>query len=66
MWKVFLTISMPLSMGLVACDNDGPLEQFGEEVDEASEDIRVEGETTANEIDDAIDEIEDAAEDAVE
>jgi predicted small lipoprotein YifL len=55
-----------LISGLAACDNDGPLEQVGEEIDEASEDIQVQGETTANEIDDAIDDIEQAAEDAVE
>ena len=63
--KFLLTISIP-ALCLVACDNDGPFEQVGEEIDEATEDIRVEGETTANEIDDAIDEIEREVEDAVE
>jgi hypothetical protein len=53
---------------LMACEKQGALEQAGEEIDEAVEDISAGGETTGNKIDDAIDEarqnVEDAAEDS--
>ena len=42
---------------LLACENDGPLERAGEEIDEAVEDIKAGGETTANQVDDAIDDV---------
>jgi hypothetical protein len=42
---------------LLACEKEGPLERAGEEIDEAVEDIRAGGETTENQIDDAIDEV---------
>ena len=48
---------------LVGCERKGPLERVGEEVDEAVEDIGAGGETTGNKIDDAIDEVVDAADD---
>jgi hypothetical protein len=52
---------------LAGCaDDDGPFEQFGEEIDEAAEDIQAGGETPANQIDDAIDEVEDTVEDAAD
>lgn len=53
-------------VGLVGCENQGPLERAGEEIDEAVEDVRAGGETTGNKIDDAIDEVADAAEDVRE
>ena len=46
------------------CEDQGPLERAGEEIDEAVEDVRAGGETTGNQIDDAIDDVRDAAEDA--
>jgi hypothetical protein len=55
--KYFLII--PLALMLAACEKEGPLERAGEEVDEAVEDVQNGGETTANEIDDAIDDIAD-------
>ena len=46
---------IPVAFFLVACDKPGPLEQAGEEIDEAVEDVKAGGETTGNKIDDAID-----------
>jgi hypothetical protein len=51
---------------LLACEKQGPLERAGEEIDEAVEDVKAGGETTANKIDDAIDEVQKDVEDAVE
>ena len=48
---------------LVGCEKQGPLQRFGEEVDEAVEDVGAGGETTSNKIDDAVDEVRDAADD---
>ncbi len=48
-----------LSLGLAACEDKGPLEQAGEEVDEAVETVRDGGESTENKVDDAVDELRD-------
>jgi hypothetical protein len=55
---------LPISLLLLACEKQGPLERAGEEVDEAIEDIKAGGETTGNKIDDAIDEVQKDIEDA--
>jgi hypothetical protein len=55
-----------VALPLVACENEGPLERAGEEIDEAVEDVRAGGETAGNAIDDAIDEVEEEIEDATE
>jgi predicted small lipoprotein YifL len=53
------------ALGLAACDNKGPVEQAGEEVDEAVDTIKNGGkESTANKVDDAIDEAREGAQDA--
>ena len=57
---------IPISMFLLACEKQGPLERAGEEIDEAVEDFKAGGETTGNKIDDAIDEVKKDIEDAVE
>ncbi len=57
---------IPISMFLLACEKQGPLEKAGEEIDEAVEDIKAGGETTGNKIDDAIDDARKDIEDAVE
>lgn len=57
---------IPMSFLLLACEKQGPLEQAGEEFDEAVEDIKAGGETTGNKIDDAIDEARKDVEDAVD
>jgi hypothetical protein len=51
-----LYLVLPLALMLAACEKEGPLERAGEEVDEAVEDIQNGEETTANRIDDTIDE----------
>jgi hypothetical protein len=51
---------------LAACDDPGPLERAGEEVDEAVEDIGEGGETLGNRLDDAVDEVREGTEDAAE
>ncbi len=57
---------IPMAFLLLACEKQGPLEQAGEEIDEAVEDIKAGGETTGNKIDDAMDEARKDVEDAVE
>jgi hypothetical protein len=56
-------VPFALLLMLVGCEKQGPLERVGEEVDEAVEDLGAGGETTGNKIDDAIDEVVDAADD---
>jgi predicted small lipoprotein YifL len=52
------------ALGLAACEKKGPLEQTGEEVDEAVDTIKNGGEeSTANKVDDAVDEAREVAED---
>jgi hypothetical protein len=48
---------LPMMLLLLACEQEGPIERAGEEIDEAVEDIRAGGETTENQIDDAIDDV---------
>jgi predicted small lipoprotein YifL len=56
-----------LSLGLAACEKKGPLEQAGEEVDEAVDTIKNGGEeSTSNKVDDAVDEARDGASDAAD
>lgn len=55
-----------MTLPLVACENDGPLERAAEEIDEAVEDVRAGGETAGNAIDDAVDEVVEDVEDATE
>ena len=51
-----MLLTLPL---YVACERQGPLERAGEEVDEAIEDVKNNGETLGNEVDDAIDDVRD-------
>jgi len=56
-----------LTLGLAACDNKGPVEQAGEEVDEAVNTIKHGGkETTGDKLDDAVDDVRDGAKDAAD
>jgi predicted small lipoprotein YifL len=53
-----VAIACALSLGLSACEKKGPLEQAGEEVDEAIDTAKNGGdESTANKVDDAADEL---------
>ena len=58
-----LLVPFALLLMLVGCEKQGPLQRVGEEIDEAVEDVQAGGETTANKIDDAVDEVVDAADD---
>lgn len=46
-----------LAAGLAACEKKGPVEQLGEEVDEAVETVKDGGESVATKVDDAVDEL---------
>lgn len=43
--------------GLTGCDQEGPVERFGEEVDEAVDTVRDGEESVATKVDDAVDEL---------
>lgn len=63
LWTAMLAAT--LSLGLSACEKKGPVEQTGEEVDEAIDTLKNGGkESTANKVDDAMDEAREGAEDA--
>jgi predicted small lipoprotein YifL len=54
-----------MSVGLAACEKKGPLEQAGEEIDEAVDTVKNGGEeSTANKVDDAVDDIREGSSDA--
>jgi len=56
-----------MSVGLAACEKKGPLEQAGEEVDEAVDTMKNGGEeSTSNKMDDAVDEAREGAADAAD
>ncbi len=53
-----IALACALSLGLSGCEKQGPLEQAGEEVDEAVDTIKNGGEeSTSNKVDDAVDEL---------
>ena len=64
LWKLAALFVVPLA--LWACERPGPAERFGEEVDEAVEDLRNGGETLGNRLDDAADDVRDGVADARE
>jgi predicted small lipoprotein YifL len=60
-------LALSASLGLAACEKKGPLEQAGEEVDEAVGTLKNGGEeTTATKVDDAMDEAREGASDAAD
>jgi hypothetical protein len=60
-------IACSLSLGLAACEKKGPIEQAGEEVDEAISTMKNGGEeTTGSKLDDAADEVREGASDAAD
>lgn len=63
--KLILTaLAATAAIGLAACEKQGPLERAGEEVDEAVDTIKNGGEeSTANKVDDTLDEAREAVED---
>lgn len=65
LWSALLTAT--LGVGLAACDKKGPVEQAGEEVDEAIDTVKRGGdESTSNKVDDAVDEAREGAEDTAD
>jgi len=64
-WLAALACS--LTLGLAACEKKGPLEQAGEEVDEAVDTLKNGGEeSTGNKLDDAADEVREGVDDATD
>ena len=63
--KTTMTMALTAVVGLilVACDNDGPAENLGEQVDDAISDTQDRLENAADEAREAADEIEDALRD---
>jgi predicted small lipoprotein YifL len=61
-----VALACALSIGLAACEKKGPLEQAGEEIDEAVDTVKNGEESNANKVDDAIDEARDGASDAAD
>jgi hypothetical protein len=52
-----LIAGLVLTAGLAACERQGPLERFGEEVDEAVDTAKNGEESLATKVDDAVDEL---------
>lgn len=64
LWAAMLAAT--LSLGLAACEKKGPIEQAGEEVDEAIDTIKHGEESTASKVDDAVDEAREGVKDAAD
>ena len=52
-----IALACAMSLGLSACEKEGPLERAGEEIDEGVDTIKNGEESTANKVDDAVDEL---------
>lgn len=63
---ILLAALASLTFGMAACEKKGPVEQMGEEVDEAVDTLKHGEESTANKLDDAADEVRSAAENAAD
>lgn len=62
-----LVFSMAVCAGMGACKDKGPVEQAGEEVDEAVDTLKHGGkESTANKLDDAADEVREGIKDGAD
>lgn len=53
--KLIWAMLIALSLSLVACDQEGPAERMGENIDEAAEEIGDEIEDACEEVDDETD-----------
>lgn len=61
---VWAALAATAAIGLAACEKEGPIERAGEEVDEAVDTIKNGGEeSTANKVDDTLDEARETVED---
>jgi hypothetical protein len=60
---IWAALAATAAIGLAACEKEGPVERAGEEVDEAVDTIKNGGEeSTANKVDDTLDEAREAIE----
>lgn len=64
--KTMTLLISAAAFSLAACQEQGPAEKAGEEIDEAIEDVRGGSEDMQNKVDDAVDELRDNAEDAMD
>lgn len=55
-----------IALGLAACEKKGPVEQIGEEIDEAVDTAKQGEESLGTKLDDAADEIREGAEEAAD
>jgi hypothetical protein len=55
MRKVFLSLMLLVSLGLIACENEGPAERAGERIDEAVEEAGDQLEEAAEKAEEATD-----------
>jgi hypothetical protein len=61
---IWAALAATAAIGVAACEKQGPVERAGEEVDEAVDTIKNGGEeSTANKVDDTLDEAREAVED---
>jgi hypothetical protein len=60
------TLASTFLLGIAACEREGTLERAGEEVDEAIDTMKRGEESTATKMDDAVDEVRDGVNDAVD
>ena len=63
LWLSFASAAL---LAMSGCDQKGPLEQAGEEIDEAVDTVKNGGESTATKVDDAVDELREGAADAAD
>jgi hypothetical protein len=54
-----LMLAAVLATGVMACEKKGPVEQAGEEIDEAVQTVKEGGESVGTKVDDAVDELRD-------
>jgi hypothetical protein len=62
----WLCLACIAALGLAGCEQKGPIEQVGEEVDEAIDTAKNGRESTSNKVDDAMDEARSGLEDAAD
>lgn len=67
MRKLLLIAMTSLTMAVATgCEEDGPMEELGESMDSAVEDVRDTGSEMGNEMEHAVDEMREGVEDACE
>ncbi len=60
-------LACTMTLGIAACEKKGPLEQAGEEIDEAVDTMKRGGqESTENKLDDAVDDVREGIDDAAD